>query len=129
MAAIKSKNTGPEILMRKALRAAGASGYRLHVKALPGRPDVAFTRWKVAVFVDGVFWHGHPDHWQPDRASDYWRVKIAKTQERDRAADETLAALGWSVVRIWDHDLLAHTAACVSQVIRILISRGWRPPS
>ncbi len=61
MAAIRSKNTKPELALRKALREVGATGYRLHRKDVPGRPDLAFIRWKVAVFVDGVFfWHGHP---------------------------------------------------------------------
>ncbi len=63
MAAIRSKDTKPELAMRAALRRAGATGYRLHRRDIPGRPDAAFIRWKVAVFVDGAFWHGHPDHW------------------------------------------------------------------
>src|SRR4051794_20430135 len=103
MAAIRSKNTKPEIALRRALHQAGASGYCLHRKDLPGRPDLAFIRWKVAVFVDGVFWHGHPDHWNPEKsASQYWRDKIQRTILRDRAADNALAERGWRVVRVWD---------------------------
>jgi DNA mismatch endonuclease (patch repair protein) len=94
MAAIRSTNTGPERALRAALRERGATGYRIHLRSLPGRPDVAFTRWKVAVFVDGAFWHGHPDHFNPATATEYWRDKIKRTQERDRQADEALGAPG-----------------------------------
>lgn len=127
MAAIRSKNTRPEIMLRKALRNAGYVGYRIHAAKLPGRPDIAFTRWKVAVFVDGVFWHGHPEHWHPERASDYWIAKIAKNQERDTVADAALTELGWTVVRIWDKDVLEDQEACVCRVARSLRSQGWQP--
>jgi DNA mismatch endonuclease, patch repair protein len=125
MAAIRSKNTKPELLLRSALRRAGASGYRLHVRSLPGRPDVAFTRWRVAVFVDGVFWHGHPDHFKPETANPYWRDKIARNRERDRAADEALAALGWTVVRLWDLEVKAQPADAAGFVVAALRDAGW----
>lgn len=127
MAAIRSKDTKPEIQLRQALRRAGATGYRLHVRSLPGRPDVAFTRWRVAVFVDGVFWHGHPDHFDPARASDYWRDKIARNCERDRQADEELQAGGWTVVRVWDLDLKQRPAEALDRVLSRLQEAGWRP--
>lgn len=130
MAAIKSKNTKPEVALRKVLRAAGATGYRLHRRDIPGRPDLAFIRWNVAVFVDGVFWHGHPDHWSPETASsDYWRAKIARNIERDRTADAALAELGWGVVRVWDLEVKADPAACCRKVLDALTARGWRPTS
>jgi DNA mismatch endonuclease (patch repair protein) len=126
MAAIRANNTKPELALRAALREAGATGYRLHRKDIPGRPDVAFMRWGVAVFVDGVFWHGHPDHWNPDRASsDYWRNKIARNIKRDRAADATLAEMGWDVVRIWDQDVKADATECARRVTEALSARGW----
>src|SRR5437762_2599575 len=90
MAAIRSKNTKPERLVREELCRRGLTGYRVHSR-LPGRPDIAFTRWRVAVFTDGAFWHGHPDHSRPN-ATEYWRAKIARTQERDRLADANLCA-------------------------------------
>lgn len=128
MAAIRARNTKPELAMRAALRQAGATGYRLHRKDIPGRPDVAFIRWRVAVFVDGVFWHGHPDHWKPGTASsEYWRTKIARNIERDRAADAALTDLGWTVVRIWDLDIKADVMACACRVTQALNARGWRP--
>jgi DNA mismatch endonuclease (patch repair protein) len=125
MAAIKATDTKPELALRSALRRAGATGYRVHRKDLPGRPDVAFIRWKVAVFVDGVFWHGHPDHWNPDTAaSDYWRRKIARNIERDRGADLTLAELGWHVVRVWDLDVRDRLDECVEKVMSALSAAG-----
>ena len=127
MAAIRAKNTKPELALRAALRQAGVSGYRLHRKDIPGRPDVAFLRWGVAVFVDGVFWHGHPDHWNPEKASsDYWRIKISRNIERDRATDAALAELGWSVVRIWDQDVNADATECGRRIIEALNARGWK---
>ncbi|WP_106350378.1 very short patch repair endonuclease [Antricoccus suffuscus] len=125
MAAIRSKDTKPELALRSALRAAGATGYRLHLRSLPGRPDIAFTRWRVAVFVDGVFWHGHPDHFHPDRSTEYWRVKIDKTRRRDRAANIALAAEGWVVVRVWDQEVKASVGACAQKVIQALARAGW----
>ena len=126
MAAIRAKNTKPELELRAALRQAGATGYRLHRKDIPGRPDIAFMRWGVAVFVDGVFWHGHPDHWNPDKASsDYWRTKIGRNIDRDRAADAALMEMGWTVVRVWDQDVKANVAVCARRVTEALNSRGW----
>lgn len=127
MAAIRAKDTKPELALRAALRHAGAPGYRLHRKDLPGRPDAAYIRWKVAVFVDGVFWHGHPDHWDPARASsDYWRTKIARNIERDRAADAQLRERGWTVVRIWDLEVRDALEVSVDRVLSALRENGWK---
>lgn len=127
MAAIRAENTKPELALRAALRQAGATGYRLHRKDIPGRPDVAFTRWGVAVFVDGVFWHGHPDHWNPGKASsDYWRTKITRNIERDRAADEALTKSGWTVIRIWDQDVKTDVNDCARRITDALSARGWK---
>jgi DNA mismatch endonuclease (patch repair protein) len=127
MAAIRAKDTKPELALRAALREAGATGYRLHRKDIPGRPDVVFTRWGVAVFVDGVFWHGHPDHWDPDNASsDYWRTKIARNIERDRAADAALVEMGWTVIRIWDQEVKADASECARHITETLRARGWK---
>lgn len=129
MAAIRAKDTKPELAMRAALRSVGATGYRLHRRDIPGRPDLAFIRWRVAVFVDGVFWHGHPDHWNPDTAaSDYWRAKIARNVQRDRAADAALTELGWRVIRVWDQDVKADVTGCCQQVVDALTASGWSLP-
>lgn len=124
MASIRSKDTKPELALRAALRAAGIFGYRVNMRALPGNPDIAFTRWKVAVFVDGAFWHGHPDHWHAHRASEYWRAKISRTQERDRIANHALSELKWAVLRFWDFEIKDDTDGCVDEIRAALQERG-----
>src|SRR4051812_14736997 len=83
MAAIRSSNTNPELLLRKALWRRGVRGWRCHWRGPGGSIDVAFPKWKFAVFVDGSFWHGHPSKWQPDRWTGYWDSKIKRNIERD----------------------------------------------
>jgi DNA mismatch endonuclease (patch repair protein) len=102
----RRRDTGPEIAIR---RAAHARGLRYRVcAALPGTrrsADLLFTRAKVAVFVDGCFWHGCPEHGtQPKRNASWWADKIATNVRRDRDTDSHLAATGWEVVRIWSHE-------------------------
>ncbi|MGW4662138.1 very short patch repair endonuclease [Streptosporangium sandarakinum] len=109
MAAIKRKNTGPERAIRSMLHATGKR-YRVDVRLdLDGarpRPDILFTRARVAVFVDGCFWHCCPEHGrQPSVNSGYWGPKLERNVTRDRAADEALRAAGWTVVRVWEHEL------------------------
>lgn len=106
MRQVKGKDTAPELVLRRALWASGVRGYRTHRRDLPGRPDLAFIGRKVAVFVDGAWWHGHPDKWWKGRSGDYWDRKVARNMERDRQADASLHALGWTVVRLWDFEVL-----------------------
>jgi DNA mismatch endonuclease (patch repair protein) len=117
MSRIRSRDTKPELALRRALFAAGVRGWRCHPKRVAGRPDLAFIRWRVAVFVDGRFWHGHPDYFTPGKSGEYWDAKIARTQERDRLADEALAGTGWSVLRFWDFEVEGDLAACVARVL------------
>lgn len=124
MQANRSRNTAPELLLRKILRAAGFTGYRLHRRDLPGAPDVAFTRWRVAVFVDGDFWHGGRK-WKPERASDFWVAKIQRNQQRDRYVDAQLAAAGWSVLRFWESDVKGHPDVCADLVAQALEENGF----
>lgn len=116
MSRIRSKDTKPERSLRSALFAAGLRGWRCHPKGVPGRPDVAFIRWRVAVFVDGRFWHGHPDYFTFGKSGAYWDAKIARTQERDRVANEALAAENWSVLRFWDFDVEQDLEGCVTDI-------------
>lgn len=120
MGRIRSKDTGPELALRQALWAAGVRGWRVHVVGLPGKPDIAFTRWRVAVFVDGCFWHGHSDYFTPGKSGAYWDAKIARTQERDRLANKALAEAGWRVLRLWDFEIEADVGVCVERVLRLL---------
>lgn len=116
MSRIRSQNTKPEIALRKALFASGVRGWRCHAKGIPGKPDIAFTRRKLAVFVDGCFWHGHPDYFTPGKSGAYWDAKIERTRERDRLNNSALRDAGWRVVRLWDFEVEQDTAACVQRV-------------
>ncbi|NDR53700.1 very short patch repair endonuclease [Actinomyces sp. 565] len=106
-AALPSRDTAPEVALRRALWRAG---FRYRVQyVVPGLPrrkvDIAFTRRKVAVQVDGCFWHGCPEHCvPPTRNPEWWKWKIARNQARDRDTDEKLRVLGWVVVRVWEHE-------------------------
>lgn len=127
MASIRKTNTRPELALRKALWRAGVRGWRCHAKSLPGTPDLAFPRWRVAVHVDGVWWHGHPDYFRVGERGPYWDNKIAGNKQRDRVVDKGLEEVGWQSVRLWDLDVLHHPADAVAKVISILRSRGWKP--
>src|SRR3954466_6751872 len=93
MSRVRTKNTSPEVALRKALYAAGIRGWRCHYPKAPGRPDIAWPGRRVAVFVDGAFWHGPPSRPRPGRSGAYWDEKIAKNVERDRRDDARLAEL------------------------------------
>ena len=97
-------------------------------RALPGKPDLAFTRRRVAVFVDGCFWHGHPDYFTPGKSGAYWDAKIARTQERDRVANQALASAGCTVLRLWDFEVEQDIDGCVGRVVEAL-DRAQLPAS
>ena len=129
MSRIRGKDTAPELTLRKVLYSLGVRGWRVHVSALPGKPDLAFGRWKVAVFVDGAFWHGHPSKFTPGRLSPEWEAKILGNQQRDRRADAQLRRMGWSVIRVWDRDLKKDAVAQAEKVVRALGRRGYVSPN
>lgn len=116
MAAIRSWDTKAELLLRKCLRATGLFGYRCNYSALPGKPDVVFTRYRVAVFVDGAYWHGHPKHFTFGRFGRYWDTKIRRTQRRDREQQAALKNLGYRVIRFWDFQVIADSARCSARI-------------
>lgn len=103
----RRRDTAPELTLRSGLH---VRGWRFRVQyPVPGRPrrsiDIAFTRRRVAVLVDGCFWHGCPEHGsRPATNSDYWSEKVLRNQTRDRDTDAVLEAAGWTVVRIWEHE-------------------------
>jgi DNA mismatch endonuclease (patch repair protein) len=103
----RNRDTRPEMAVRSAVHAIGLR-YRVDTKALPDlnrRADLVFTRAKVAVFVDGCFWHGCPDHFVPPRTNvEYWEAKIGRNRERDVETDGLLADAGWTVIRVWEHE-------------------------
>jgi DNA mismatch endonuclease (patch repair protein) len=122
MSSIRSANTRPERLLRSALWRAGLRGFRCHWPGPGGRIDVAFTRWKVAVFVDGSFWHGHPSKWQPGRWSGYWDEKIKRNVARDERQNGVLADDGWCVLRLWDFEIEHDVETAVQRVKSALVS-------
>jgi DNA mismatch endonuclease (patch repair protein) len=120
MSRIRSTDTKPELLLRRELWRQGARGWRCQWRGPEGRIDVAFTRWKVAVFVDGCFWHGHPSKWQPNRWTGYWDEKIKRNIARDVRQNAALAAAGWEVIRLWDFEIEQDSKDAAQRVIALL---------
>jgi DNA mismatch endonuclease (patch repair protein) len=118
MSRVRTRDTAPEIALRRALFAAGVRGWRLH-RALPGRPDLVFGKGGLCVFVDGAFWHGHPDYYH-GQSGDFWDRKIARNRERDERVNSELRELGWDVVRFWDFEIERDPAACVIKIQRAI---------
>lgn len=116
MRRVKGRDTKPEVLLRKAMFAVGIRGWRCHRADLPGKPDLAFGRPRLAVFVDGAFWHGHPSKYWRGRSGAYWDRKIARNIERDRAATEQLLAEGWNVIRFWDFEVESDPSGAALEV-------------
>ncbi len=127
MGSIRKKDTRPELALRGALSRAGIRGWRCNVRLPAGSVDIVFTRWKVAVFCDGVWWHGHPDYLPHGRRGSYWDAKIASNVARDRKVARQLRRTGWSVVRIWDIDVLSNPDRAARRVIAALRGRGRAP--
>ncbi|MFF1459815.1 very short patch repair endonuclease [Streptomyces sp. NPDC058330] len=114
------RDTAPEVAVRKLLHASGYR-YRLNerVPHMPRRTiDIAFTRAKVAVFLDGCFWHGCPDHaTQPKSNAEWWRQKLDKNMARDAETTAHLVAEGWAVLRFWEHQSPAQVAEVVAEAV------------
>jgi DNA mismatch endonuclease, patch repair protein len=104
MSRVRGKDTKPEVLVRSALHKRGLR-FRKHMKELPGRPDVVFTRAKICVFIDGDFWHGYDFETWEEKLTPFWQKKIGDTIERDRRNFSALREMGWRVVRVWTHDV------------------------
>ena len=109
MSRIRGKDTGPEMVIRKALFANGFR-YRLHVKNLPGKPDIVLPKYNAVVIVDGCFWHGHKNckfFRMPKSRISFWRKKIDANRARDVKNRRKLRRLGWNVIQIWECQLSA----------------------
>lgn len=121
MRANRGVNSVPERRLRTLLHARGLRyriNLRLKVNGVAVRPDIVFTRSQVAVFVDGCFWHGCPEHMSwPKSNREFWRAKVERTQERDREQDCALKDAGWTVVRIWEHECVEAAAIRVQTTI------------
>ena len=127
MSCIKGRNTRPELLLRKEL---WRCGYRYRLKnKLPGRPDIVFPGMKVAIFVDGCFWHKCPEHFKaPQNNAEFWKIKIESNYERDQKVVSQIKELGWNVIRIWEHEIKKDLQSTLNQIEKIFdqISSGFR---
>ncbi|MFC9280211.1 very short patch repair endonuclease [Streptomyces collinus] len=116
----RNRDTSPERALRSLVHAAGLR-YRVAAKPLPGMrrtADLVFRPTRVAVFVDGCFWHGCPDHFVPPKTNpDYWREKIGRNVQRDRDTDERLRQAGWLVLRFWEHESAEHCSRAVCEAV------------
>ncbi|MBI4665909.1 MAG: very short patch repair endonuclease [Nitrospinae bacterium] len=134
MASVKSAGTRPEIILRKGVWAKGLR-YRLHDSRLPGKPDMVFTSARLAVFVDGDFWHGNQwrlrgfnsleEQLKGLRNKPYWERKIKRNMERDRQVNHALRRGGWRVVRIWESQITKQPDRAINRIFNA-VSR-WKP--
>lgn len=121
MARIRSKDTKPEMAIRKGLHRLGFR-FLLHDKRFPGKPDLVFPKWRAAIFVNGCFWHGHDCHlfkWPASREQ-FWRDKIARNQENDARAFAALRGTGWRVALVWECALKGKTRLNEPEILRKL---------
>ena len=122
MRKIKSQNTKPEIKLRKALWNLGYR-YRKNLKKLPGTPDIVYSKQRLAIFVDGGFWHGY--NWAEKMNSiksnrNFWIPKIERNMQRDHMNNQLLSQDGWYVMRFWEHEINKDFHGCVNRVISYL---------
>jgi DNA mismatch endonuclease (patch repair protein) len=115
MSRVKGRDTGLERLVRSELHKRGLR-FRKHVKELPGRPDIVFPRARVAVFIDGDFWHAYRFPAWEKSLSEFWKRKIRGNRERDRKNFKKLRAADWRVVRLWQHEVEADLHGCVERI-------------
>ncbi|MEU5253232.1 very short patch repair endonuclease [Streptomyces longwoodensis] len=127
-----SRDTAPEVAVRKLLHASGLR-YRVNVP-VPGIPrrtiDIAFPRAKVAIFLDGCFWHGCPEHaTHPKANADWWRAKLDKNMSRDAETTQHLIGAGWTVLRFWEHESVDEVARRIADVVAAKREVSDRPPA
>ncbi len=122
----KGRDTGPELKLRKQLWHEGYR-YRLNYN-LTGKPDITFPANKVAIFVDGSFWHGCPLHSKiPKTNTDFWKHKIEKNIQREEEVNELLRQNGWEVIRFWEHEIKADLNTCINHIKTVV--KNSRMPS
>lgn len=131
MANIRSKDTKPELIVRRYLHSRGYR-FRKNVRKLPGTPDIVMRKYGVAIFVHGCFWHGHEPHMRlPKSNTAFWEAKIMRNRRRDETCKEELRHMGWSVITIWEcqlsHNLRARTLAELERLINQNYLRRFQP--
>ena len=124
MSKIKGKDTSIEILLRKRLWSKGYR-YRKNYKNLPGSPDIAMTKYKIAIFCDSEFFHGKDwDILKPKLEKgnnpDYWIAKIERNRERDKEKDRLLKEMGWTVIHFWGKDISKDTEGCIEEIEKVI---------
>jgi DNA mismatch endonuclease (patch repair protein) len=119
MSRVKLKDGSLETTIRSELHRRGYR-FRKHVKTLPGSPDAVFPREKIAVFIDGDFWHGYRLPVWEHKLKDFWKAKIRENRARDRRNFRKLRRMGWRVIRIWQHQIKKNPAACVDKIEELI---------
>lgn len=122
MSRVRGKDTSLEKRVRSELHARGYR-FRKHVGALPGKPDVVFPAEKVAIFIDGDFWHGWRFPLWSERLSEFWREKIGKTRQRDQRNFRRLRRNGWCVIRVWEHQLRDDVGSVIDSLSQAVENR------
>ncbi len=121
MSRVRGRDTAPELELRSELHRRGLR-YRVDrrpLKGIPSRADLVFGPAKVAVYVDGCFWHSCPEHGTMPRSNEaFWQEKLGRNRERDAAVNDALAAAGWTVVRVWEHEAISAAADRVEAAVR-----------
>lgn len=128
MKRIRSKDTSIELKLRKALWHAGIR-YRKNYSGVPGHPDIAITKHKIAVFCDSSFFHGkdYETRKQPETNAEFWKKKIERNIERDREVNKLLEEMGWTVIRFWDTDINKKIDECVDVVKEAVSKESGKP--
>jgi len=117
MRAVKGADTALEVRVRSALWRMGLR-FRKNVVTLPGKPDIAFTRRRLVIFIDSCFWHGCPLHLRRPKSNQvYWEAKIARNQRRDLEIDRAYQEVGWTVLRVWEHELNGDFDAAIDRIV------------
>jgi len=129
MRAVKGKDTKLETTVRRALWKKGYR-YRKNVRSLPGKPDIAVKKRKAAVFLDSCFWHGCPFHLRiPSSNTEYWADKIQRNRARDARVNREYEEMGWTALRIWEHELKDDFEAALGRIERLLGPPKGEEPS
>lgn len=126
MGRVRAKNSKMELVVQRGLRSEGL-GFGKHVGSLPGTPDLAFRKHRVAVFLDSCFWHGCKRHGtMPKTNKVFWRTKLSENRRRDRSVNRVYRKMGWTVLRFWEHDIKKDVARIVSRILTTLESENGK---
>ena len=127
MARIGTRHTAPELALRAVLWRRGLR-YRLHLRIGRARPDIAFPKQRIAIFVDGCFWHGCPEHYvKPRSRPEFWGAKLRSNTTRDRIQTLALEKLGWTILRFWEHSVATDLGSVVGKIVAAVASQERAP--